>query len=120
MDVLKTWAWARSSQIMQRNCYEDAKGGARIYEHVVRTSRLLLIKENLILQVKELRAFPCMERCRVWAHCNHSLDRHLSSLGQCPVLSQPESPQGAHPGFLEQVTGKWLVVFFPSCVPFRA
>ena len=36
-----------------------------------------------------------MGRCKVWAHWNCSFDMHLSSLGPYPVLSHPESPQGA-------------------------
>ena len=42
---------------------------------------LLLIKENQIALVKELRAFYVWEDARVWAHGNHFFLLHLSFLG---------------------------------------
>ena len=118
VDVLKTWAWDRSSQITQRNCSEDAKGGARIYEQVVRTPRLLLMKKkNSHLKLRNLELF------HAWEDAGSGLTAIIPWIGISAlwvsvlcflILSLLRVP---HPGSLEQVTGKWLVLFFPSCVP---
>ena len=60
----------QDSQITLRDCYGKTKEGAKIYKNfcnkdqVVRTSLLLLIKENQTSQVKEFSTFPCMGRCK--------------------------------------------------------
>ena len=56
--------------------------------------RLLLIKENQILQVKEFSAFLCMRRCKSLGSLKSFL-WHASQPSGASILTHPEFPQGS-------------------------
>ena len=66
VDILKTQTCERLFQVKQNvKCKEEEPGYMGIFvtkEQTVRISRLLLIKENWISQVKEIRDFLSIER----------------------------------------------------------
>ena len=59
---LRTEVWDTASQITLRDCSEEVRGEPGYIQAF--TTRLLLIKENPISQVKEFSAFLCMGRCK--------------------------------------------------------
>ena len=75
---LRTEVWDTASQITLRDCSEEVRGEPGYIQAF--TTRLLLIKENPISQVKEFSAFLCMGRCK-------SLGSLKSFLWQAPQLT---------------------------------
>ena len=61
-DKLRTEVWDTASQITLRDCSAEVRGEPGYIQAL--TTRLLLIKENQISQVKEFSAFLCMGRCK--------------------------------------------------------
>ena len=59
-DKLRTEVWDTASQITLRDCSAEVRGEPGYIQAL--TTRLLLIKENQISQVKEFSAFLCMGR----------------------------------------------------------
>ena len=85
-------AWDIAPQIRLRNSSQEetvGRGGGGMQpgytgifamkDQEVRTSKV-----NQISQVKELVLFYVWKDARVWAHWNHSFNKHLSSLGPVP------------------------------------
>ena len=80
----------RSSQVIQKFCNK---------RQIVWTSRVLLIKENQISQVKELSAFLCMGRCMGLGSLK-SFPSYAPHLTRASVLwfLHPELPWGSSSG----------------------
>lgn len=110
-----------------RGCSEEARGrGSQGIKEFLQQRpgggnirRLLLIKEKQTSQVTEFRAFLCLGRCEVWAHCSHPFDVHLSPLGLVfliPTLLRVHCGGGGRAAAAE---GLMVGILFPSRVPSR-
>ena len=53
------------------------------------------LKKTRYPKLRNLVLFSVWEDTRVWAHGSHSFDMTSAILGQYPVFSHPESPQGS-------------------------
>lgn len=75
-------------------------------KHILGTSK------NRYLKLMTLTLFYAQEDARVWAHCNHSSDRHLNHLDQYPVFLHPESPPSAQSGVAAEGHGLMTTMSF--------
>ena len=109
--------YSRESVMKRQGEEQEYMGVFALKEWVVRISRLLLIKENFINQVRECRTFPHMGRC--------------SSLGALIIpwigISSSGSVSSAFSSWIssgcpiQDLCIRWLLngwyFLFPSCVP---
>ena len=78
--------------------------------------RRLLLKQTRYPKLRNLVLFYAWEEARVWAHWNHSFDRHLSSLGPISHVVTSWVSSGLPVGNgCSLMAARWQV-FFPSWV----
>ena len=107
---------SRSERVLR-----GGKRGARIYRDfatkgiVQNIKRLLLIKENQILQFKEFGTFFYIwEAPRVWTPWNHPFDVHLSSLGSGSCIRTFRVSSGLRVGRgCSLRAARTVILFFP-------